>query len=456
MKNEELNYKNFSIEEWKENIINEIKKSENKSFDDLIWDTNENFRLGPIYNQKSSKFKGKTHNHSDWKIEEKFKNITNKEILESLESGTNAILLLFPKISDLKNIFNDVYINLINTSFKSDNLNELTNEFLTILRKKQINPKIVSGSLKYDPLMDCLINDSIENNIWKKIKNTLEYSSDLKLFKSITIEGENYLNFGANIIQEVSFIFSELIEYFTNIPKLDANKIQINIGISTNYFFEIAKFRAIRIIWLNILKIFKKKKVKLNLRAETSLRTFTIFSQYSNILRSTSQCMSAIIGGSDIICINSCNYYDQSDLFSKRISKNIQFILQEEAYFGKVIDPGSGSYYIEYLTDFICKEVWKKIRIIEKKDGWLKSVQKRIIQKEIEKNSLKQNKLFEQNKINLIGTNIYPDLNENISAINKKKLEDSINNINNKSNSLNYKRLSENIEKLRITNLSKK
>ena len=128
---------------------------------------------------------------------------------------------------------------------------------------------------------------------------------------------------------------------------LIASKILVSLGVSTNYFFEIAKFRAMRILWAQISKAYNKEEKTLDLRAETSSRTITIFDPYVNMLRSTSQCMSAALGGANTLNVSSFNSaYKQEDDFAQRMARNISLILKEESYFNKVSDPSAGSYFI--------------------------------------------------------------------------------------------------------------
>ena len=242
---------------------------------------------------------------------------------------------------------------------------------------------------------------------------TLSYSD----FMNVNIQGLEYHNAGASISQELAFTLAQLSEYFSNLPSLEPNKIQISLGVSTNYFFEIAKFRAIRILWTQILNAFKKDDTPLDLRAETGLRTSTIFDPNVNMLRTTSQTMSAALGGANIINTSNFNAaFKKDDDFAQRMARNISLILKEESYFNKVSDPSSGSYYIENLTNELSLNAWTLFQEIEANGGWLKAVQSNFIQDRIEKNAAKQKQSLESKKTHLLGTNLFLNLEEKMTS----------------------------------------
>ncbi len=195
------------------------------------------------------------------------------------------------------------------------------------------------------------------------------------------------------------------------------------MGISTNYFFEIAKYRAVRILWTQLLKAYNKEQTKLDLRAENSIRTSTLYDPYVNILRNTSQCMSAALGGANTINVNSFNAaYIKEDDFGQRIARNISLILKEESHFNKVNDPSAGSYYIEYLTNELSENAWKLFQEIEANGGWLKNVKTNTIQGMIEENAGQQEEDLKAGTKVLLGTNLYPNDEEKMTSKIEKSL----------------------------------
>ena len=445
---EEFNPK--TLKEWNEKIISDLK---DKNYESLIWKSSEHIKVDPVYNQESTnKLKGDTtHKHSDWEIEQSLNKPKNKEILACLNGGASALLLKDIPEQDLEAILENVLIQYIQTSLESTSIESSLNAFITLIEKRNLDKNSIKGSLHYDPLMESLKKGSFESNLWEKFSSLQEKTNSLSAFNSISIQGVEYHNAGASATQELAFTLAQLSEYLANNEHLQANKIQISLGISTNYFFEIAKFRAMRILWTQILKAYKKEETHLNLRAETGLRTSTVFDPYVNMLRTTSQCMSAALGGANTINVNSFNAaYKKEDDFAQRISRNISLILKEESYFNKVIDPSAGSYYIEYLTNELSQNAWKLFQGIEAQGGWMEAVKTNSIQESIERNAEEQEESLKTGNTHLLGTNLYPNREETMSS----KIEISIQKdfVKGKDfRALNTKRLSTQMDVERLT-----
>ena len=411
---EEFSHK--TLKQWNDKIISDLKGN---NYENLIWESPENIKVDPIYNTESTnKLKGDcTFNHLDWEIEQSLNNPTNKQILNCLNKGTSALLLKDIPSYDLENLLENVLIQYIQTNIQFKSIKNSLDTFISLIEKRGLEKQSIKGSLHFDPLMDCLKKGALNNDLWENFRLIQEKIIDLKAFKSINIQGVEYHNAGASISQELAFTLAQLSEYFTNVPHLEPNKIQISLGVSTNYFFEIAKFRAIRILWTQILNAFKKNFIPLYLRAETGLRTCTIFDPYVNMLRTTSQSMSAALGGANIINTSSFNAaFKNDDDFAQRIARNISLILKEESYFHKVSDPSAGSYYIENLTNELSLKAWALFQEIEANGGWIKAVQSNFIQDIIENNAAKQKQSLESNKTHLLGTNLFPNLEEKMTS----------------------------------------
>ena len=422
-------FKEFSSKtllQWNEKIISDLK---GKDYNDLIWESPEKITVAPIYTSESvQKFKGDTtHQHSDWEIEQSLNNPTNKIVLKSLNSGATALLLSNINSKELHLVLKDVLIQHIQTSIKSSNIESALDSFLTLIEKRGLDKTRIKGSLHYDPLMSFLKRGRIEANFWEKFNIIQEKTKELVSFKSLSIQGHEYHNAGANSIQELAFSLAQLSEYFAHNKYLKSSKIQISLGVSTNYFFEIAKFRAMRILWSQIINTYKKENISLELRAETGLRSTTLFDPYVNMLRTTSQCMSAALGGANII--NVTNYsaaFKKQDPFAQRMAINTSLILKEESYFNKVSDPSSGSYYIEELTNNMTENAWLLFQKIEAKGGWLEAIKSNFIQEMIAQNASKQEENLNKGDLTLLGTNLHPNLEDKMaSKIETSKIDKS-------------------------------
>ncbi len=411
-----------TLKEWNDKIITDLKGD---CFESLIWNNSENIRINPIYHQESvSKTNNDvSHQHSNWEIEQTLQKPSNKKVLAILNSGATALLLRnFPSES-LEEVLENVWVQHIQTSFQSNSIETHLDAFIALLEKRKLDYNSIKGSLHYDPLMDGLKNGQFQGDLWENLESIQDKVQAIPAYKGICIQAHEYPNAGATITQELAFITAQLSEYFANSNKLSPHKIQISMGISTNYFFEIAKYRAVRILWTQLLKAYNKEQTKLDLRAENSIRTSTLYDPYVNILRNTSQCMSAALGGANTINVNSFNAaYIKEDDFGQRIARNISLILKEESHFNKVNDPSAGSYYIEYLTNELSENAWKLFQEIEANGGWLKNVKTNTIQGMIEENAGQQEEDLKAGTKVLLGTNLYPNDEEKMTSKIEKSL----------------------------------
>ena len=435
--------------QWNEQIISELK---GKNYTDLSWESPEKIEILPVYTEESVyKFNGDTtHQHSDWEIEQSLNKPTNKTVLTSLNSGATALLLCNIKSSDLPVVLKDVLIQHIQTSFKTSDIENTFDSFLALVEKRGLDKSKIKGSLHNDPLMHFLKQGRVDENLWYIFNTIQDKAKEFSSFKTLSIQGHEYHNAGANSSQELAFTLAQLSEYFAHNKELKSNAVQISLGVSTNYFFEIAKFRAMRILWTQIVKAYKKENCELELRAETGLRTNTLFDSHVNMLRTTSQCMSAALGGANTLNVTSFNAaYKKDDEFAQRMARNTSLILKEEAYFNKVSDPSSGSYYIEQLTNKMSENAWLLFQKIEAQGGWLASIKSNFIQDMIATNALQQEQNLNDGNLSLVGTNLHPNLEEKMAS----KIEMTIKEDFSEGNDfkiLNTKRLSEHMDQERL------
>jgi len=198
-----------------------------------------------------------------------------------------------------------------------------------------------------------------------------------------------------------------------------ASKICFNFGTGSNYFFEIAKLRAARLLWAMVVSAYKPEKDEspvMEIHCITSRWNKTIYDPYVNLLRTQTEAMSAVLGGTDSLTIDPIDLvFRQPDEFSERIARNQQLLLKEEAYFDKTADPSGGAYYIEKLTRMIAENSWKLFVEIEEQGGFLSSLKSGFIQKLIKESADIRKSDVSNRKEILLGTNQYPDFNEIIS-----------------------------------------
>ena len=229
-------------------------------------------------------------------------------------------------------------------------------------------------------------------------------------------------NAGAYIYQELGYALAWGNEYMNQlteagIPAAEvAKRIKFNFGISSNYFLEIAKFRAARMLWANIVASYEaadKEAAKMTVHAETSSFNLTLFDAHVNLLRTQTEAMSAALAGVDSMTVVPFDKaYQTPDEFSERMARNQQLLLKEESHFDKVIDPAAGSYYIENLTVAIAKQAWELFLAVEEEGGFYAAVKAGKVQAAVNESNAARHAAVAKRKEVLLGTNQFPNFNE--------------------------------------------
>jgi methylmalonyl-CoA mutase len=221
------------------------------------------------------------------------------------------------------------------------------------------------------------------------------------------------------MVQELGFALASGTEYLTlavkaGIPIDDvAQRMMFSFGVGSNYFMEIARLRAARLLWAKIIEQYKPQNetsMQMWIHCNTSAWNKTLFDPYVNLLRTTTEAMSAIIGGTQSLSILPFDtFYKDPDEFSNRLARNQQIILKEEVYLDKVVDPAAGSYYIENLTQLIAEAAWKVFLQVEEKGGMVEAVKAGFVQDMVEKSAGERLDDIANRRIIQLGTNQHPN-----------------------------------------------
>jgi methylmalonyl-CoA mutase len=237
---------------------------------------------------------------------------------------------------------------------------------------------------------------------------------------SLSADGLFYHHSGCTIVQEVAIVLAIAAEYLAFINDSEREKAAksffVRVSAGPLYFPEIAKFRALRKLWKNLLGAYGlSEDIHLHIHAETTPQNKTATDPYNNMLRATTEAMSAVLGGVDSLTVVPFDAgFQKPDDFSLRIARNVHHIISGEAHLNKVCDPAGGSYYIEKLTDQIAKEAWNFFRLIENQGGFVKALENRVLQSEINSSrSQKMESYSTRNRV-LTGTNNYPNPEEKL------------------------------------------
>jgi methylmalonyl-CoA mutase len=224
----------------------------------------------------------------------------------------------------------------------------------------------------------------------------------------ISIDAGLYQNAGANMVQQIAYALAHANEYFNRIPII-SKPIVFEVSVGTNYFFEIAKLRAFRLLFNLIAKEYNHN-LECHLLVSPTKRNKTIYDYNVNMLRTTTECMSAIIGGADAIAnLPYDSLYHKDNEFADRIARNQLLVLKNESYFDKVNNPADGSYYIETLTSQLAEKALTLFKDIEATGGFLKQLNEGVIKRKIQESADKEQEIFDSGKEVLLGTNKYPN-----------------------------------------------
>ncbi len=279
------------------------------------------------------------------------------------------------------------------------------------------------GSIDFNPFKRALKHETeFPGDITAMSCELLDTVKDVPALRVLSVDSNVLSNAGAYIYQELGYALAWGSQWMTMLTEADrcadevASRVKFNMGVSSNFFMELAKFRAARMMWAQIAEQYKpesKDSCKMMAHAVTSRFNQTLYDAHVNLLRSQTEAMSAALAGVDSITVTPFDVpYKTPDEFSERIARNQQFLLKEESHLDKVIDPAGGSYYVETLTVAIAKEAWKLFLEVEDKGGFLACVNDGSIQAVIRETAAKRHTDVARRKEILLGTNQYPNINE--------------------------------------------
>ena len=470
--------------EWEKRIMKDLKGADYEK--KLVWKTDEGFDVKPYYRKEDITelgisgavpdhppyTRGIRRDHNDWIIRQDFmcQDVirANSAATDALNKGVNAIGLCAKDITTHKQISQLLHnIDLTKTAvhFMSSRSYPLTMElFIYEIQDQELDGKKASGSLNFDPISYLLLHGdfyvSWNNNIEEAEYLIKTAQKKVPQFRIITVNGQYFRNSGSTIVQELAFSLASANEWLAALTdrglSVDAiaPRIQFTFATGSDYFLEIAKLRAARRLWSQLVELYnpaKKDSQKMFIHSVNSGWNKTIFDSYVNMLRTTVEGMAAALGNSDSITVLPFDsaYREEND-FSLRIARNQQLILKEESYLDKIVDPSAGSYYIENLTNSIAVYAWNLFRSVEKKGGAIECIKKGFIQDEIEKACRKKETDLAHRKMIMIGTNQYPNLDENMLQMIEPDVSIKSNSIPAKYKKLKPGRGSQSLEKLRL------
>lgn len=416
-------FKKISAEEWKAKIIKDLKGADFQ--EKLVWRTYEGIDIQPFYTaedireQRCSDQIHSLQSSSNWHYREeivvKDADTANKQAIEALSKGADAIAFDLTTVSlaelSYPKLMAGINPNQAPVTFKT------TEASLLLQQIKQNNPSLsaLKGSLDFDPLAQWMQTGASYQEKMQALLATHQAFAASQAFTAITVNSHHFHNAGASAVQELAFTLSSALAYVDYLtdqqqaPQEIFTNIEFSVSSGTNYFFEIAKLRALRWLWAKLAASYAVSLQTLKIHASTSYWSKTAADPYVNILRNTTEAMAALAGGSSSLTVLPYDVAinNEPDDFSRRISRNISVILKEESYFDKTIDPAAGSYYIEKLSDSLVEASWELFLQVEKMGGIAKAFEKGFVQQEIEKVRQQKAVNLQTGKETLVGTNKY-------------------------------------------------
>ncbi len=396
-------FKNFnttSAVAWKQKIQVDLNGDDYN--ETLLWKTDEDIVVKPFYTKEDRK--------NNLSIEDKFKfNIsqsifihdeqtTNYIAVNALQKGANAIEFIAHKQFDYKQLLHTIDFEKSTIYFRFQFLDsEFIKEVANFINSKNCYIQI-----------DIINNLAQTGNWFSNLKSDhlqLESIVD-NCDNSIGVDATLYQNAGATITQQLAYTLAHANEYLNHFGKDIASKFHFNFAVGSNYFFEIAKLKAFRILWKSLLEAYDAKETTAHIFAQPTLRNKTIYDYNVNILRTTSECMSAIIGGANTV--NNVSYdsvFHKKNEFGERIARNQLLILQQESYLEYANTFANGSYYIDSIKEQLAEKALQIFKDIEKSGGFLTQLKKGVIQRKITENANREQEKFDNAEIVLLGTN---------------------------------------------------
>lgn len=429
-------------QDWKNKIIEDLKGADYDK--KMIWKTPEGFDVNPFYRKEDlpagcennipGKYPFTRGNSADnnWLVRQDLNiadaNEANAKAKKIIAEGVEAVAFrvkgkwVTPEY--IPTLLNGIDAEKIELNFNvcPGKAVEFTTLLVEYYRQCGFNLENIRGSINYDPIEKELFAGKAQENCTEVMKALIEATSATPKIRCIAVNSNKLNNAGAYIAQELGYALAWGNEYLCTATEAGipvdaiAKNIKFNMGISSNFFMEIAKFRAARMLWAKIVEQYQpqcKCSCKMIIHAETSQFNLTLFDSYVNMLRTQTEAMSAAIAGVESITVTPYDtVYEEPTDFAMRIAKNQQLILKHESHLDKVADPAGGSYYIESLTASIANEAWKQFLAIENGGGLHKAVKEGKVQADIEKTAENRRTALAKRKEILLGTNQYPNFSE--------------------------------------------
>ncbi|NCC73415.1 MAG: methylmalonyl-CoA mutase small subunit [Sphingobacteriia bacterium] len=476
-----------STKEWEELIVADLKGADYER--KLHWKTIEGFDVKPYYRSEDLEkinylnvFPGDfpfvrsgRKKENNWFIRQDILvddiKQANKKALDILMKGIDSLGWLLdpekePDIDEIEQLMENIYAQMVQVNFVCGRqAHKVLNIYLELVKKYNRDLEKIHGSVDFDPIGNLIATGAFylsEKNDFEACAKIIKASSHVPHFRTLAVNAHLFKNAGSSIVEELAFGMAYGNEYLQRVTEqgisIDdvAPNLKFHFGVGSNYFMEIAKIRAARLLWAKIVNAYGPSDAEFtrtHIHSITSDWNKTLYDPYVNMLRATTEAMSAVIGGTNSLTIRPFDViFRTPSEFSERIARNQQLLLKEESYLDKIVDPAAGSYYIESLTDSIAEQAWKIFLEIMDLGGFVAAFKKGFVQKKIKKTASDRDFAIANRREILVGTNQYPNFSEYLDKSSNWQSQEPLNIpvANQEAEPLRAYRGAQQIEKLRI------
>ena len=431
-------------QEWRDKIEVDLKGADYEK--KMVWRTNEGFSMQPFYlkedvdklatvNALPGEFpfvRGNKKDNNQWYVRQNIKaddaKEANAKALDILNKGIDSLGFRIPgdKVSKefIETLLDGICCDIVEVSFRTcqRHVLELADIVVAYYTQKGYDREKIVGGIGFDPIERMLMKGKDTTMLLPDMPKLVEKLKDFPNLRCVMIHSDLLCNSGAYVYQELGYALAWGKEYLdemveAGVPvELAAKKIKFYMGVGGNYFMEIAKFRAARMLWAQIVMQYEPKcdcACQMCINAATTTYNQTVFDSYVNMLRSQTETMSATLAGVHSVVVTPFDApYETPTDFAERIARNQQLLLKEECHFDKIVDVSSGSYFVEELTVAIAKEGWKLFLAVEEEGGFLAAVKAGTIQQAINDTDKARHANAGKRKEFLLGTNQFPNFTE--------------------------------------------
>jgi len=411
------NFESGSAKAWKQKIQFELQ---GKDFNDhLVWNSIEGIDVKPFYHSEAySKAPDIQHNASDWNIGHSIYvnsvEKSNTHALKLIESGVESLHFTLPTVSiSVEELLKNIDTSSVPIYFEPLCLSE---KLIKSLQDFSLKNK-TSFYILQDPIGHLARSGNWHENLktdLHTLKQTIALGDTLK--SVISVDLGLFQNAGGSMIQQLAYTLAHANEYLNLFDDESIKSVVFKVSVGGNYFFEIAKLQALRVLWYSLTKDYGLS-IDCHILTQPSRRNKTIYDYNINMLRTTTECMSAILGSSDtIINMPYDHLYHKDNDFGNRLSRNQLLILKKESYFDAVSNPTEGVYYIETLTHQLAQKSFDLFKDIEKQGGFLKLLKEGMVQRKLKEHAQKEQRLYDEGTEGLLGSHFQQNTLDKIKS----------------------------------------